>query len=142
MTAELIDRGLLGAGEVEALLRTALADAMFALVSGQVDSWAEAPAADCLLPLTPSARGGWLLNEATRRRQVLASFAEPSVSAQDRVAAAPGAAQATRVLGQGQTSSWPWPTGGAPPATWRSSSVAGCTRRCSSYPGCGRATWW
>ena len=102
MTAELIDRGLLGAGEVEALLRTALADAMFALVSGQVDSWAEAPAADCLLPLAPPARGGWLLNEATRRRQVLAAFAEPAVSAQDRVAAVPGAAQATRVLGQGQ----------------------------------------
>ena len=102
MTAELIDRGLLGAGEVEALLRTALADAMFALVSGQADGWAEVPAAECLLPLTPPARGGWLLNEATRRRQVLASFAEPAVTAQDRIAAAPGAARATRVLGQGQ----------------------------------------
>jgi hypothetical protein len=102
MTAELIDRGLLGAGEVEALLRIALADAVFALVSGQVDSWAEGPAADCPLPLTPPARGGWLLNEATRRGQVLASFAGPVVSAQDRVAALPGAAQPTRVLGPGQ----------------------------------------
>jgi len=102
MTAELVSRGLLGAGEVEALLRTTLADAMFALLSGQVDGWAEAPAADCLLPLTPPARSGWLLNEAIRRRQVLASFAEPAVSAQDRVAAGPEAAQATRVLGPGQ----------------------------------------
>jgi hypothetical protein len=102
MTAELIDRELLGAGEAEALLRTTLADAMFALVSGEVDGWAEASAADCLLPLTPPARGGWLLNEAARRAQVLASFGESAVSARDRVAAAPGTAQATRVLGPGQ----------------------------------------
>ena len=102
MTAELIDRELLGAGEVEALLRTTLADAMFALVSGEVDGWAEATAADCPLPLTPPARGGWLLNEAARRAQVLASFGESAVSARDRVAAAPGTAQATRVLGPGQ----------------------------------------
>jgi hypothetical protein len=102
MTAELIDRDLLGAGEVEALLRTALADAVFALVSGQVDGWTEAPPADCLLPLIPPARGGWLLNEATRRRQVLATFAESPVSAADRVAAAPEAAQPGRALGHGQ----------------------------------------
>jgi hypothetical protein len=102
MTTELIGRGLLGAGEVEALLRTALADAMFAVLSGQVDGWAEAPAADCPLPLTPPARSGWLLNEAIRRRQVLASFTEPAVSAHDRVAAGPEAAQPTHVLGPGQ----------------------------------------
>jgi len=50
---------------------------MFALVSGQVDAWAEAPPARCLLPLTPAVRPGWLLAEAARRAQVLASFAEP-----------------------------------------------------------------
>jgi hypothetical protein len=101
MTAELVERGLLGAGEVEALLRTALADAVFALVSGQVDGWEEAPPADCLLPLRPAARAGWLLAEATRRRQVLASFPGPVVSAADRAAAAP-AARAGLALGQGQ----------------------------------------
>src|SRR5580698_6653692 len=41
MTDELVERALLGAGELEALLRVALADALFALVSGQVDGWAE-----------------------------------------------------------------------------------------------------
>jgi hypothetical protein len=102
MTAELIERDLLGAGEVEALLRTALADAMFALASGQVDGWTEAPPADCLLTLTPAARPGWLLAEATRRGQVLASFPEPALSAQDRIAAAPGTARSGRTLGQGQ----------------------------------------
>lgn len=78
LTTELIRRGLLGAGEAEALLRTTLADAMFALVSGQVDAWAEAPPARCLLPLTPAVRPGWLLAEAARRAQVLAAFAEPA----------------------------------------------------------------
>jgi hypothetical protein len=102
MTNELIGRDLLGAGEIEALLRTALADAVFALVNGRVDGWTEAPAADCLLPLTPAAREGWLLNEAARRRQVLASFGESAVSAQDRIAAGPGAAREGRVLGPGQ----------------------------------------
>jgi len=78
LTAELIRRGLLGAGEAEALLRTTLADAMFALVSGQVDGWKEEPPADCLLPLTPAAQPGWVLAEAARRSQVLAAFAPPA----------------------------------------------------------------
>ena len=72
MTAELVERGLLGAGEVEALLRIALADAMFALTCGRVDSWTEISAADTLLPLDPAAKAGWLLAEAARRGQVLA----------------------------------------------------------------------
>ena len=88
MTAELVERGLLGAGEVEALLRVALADAMFALTCGRVDGWTETLAADYLLPLDPAARAGWLLAEATRRRHVLASFPAPLVSAADRVAVA------------------------------------------------------
>ena len=102
MTTELVGRDLLGAGEVEAFLRIALADAVFALVTGQVDGWTETPSADCLLPLTPAARSGWLLAEATRRAQVLASFPEPLVSAQGRVAAAPGSVLAGRVIGQGR----------------------------------------
>jgi len=101
MTDELTERALLGAGELEALLRIALADAMFALVSGQVDGWTEAPPAECLLPLSPAARSGWLIAEATRRSQVLASFPAP-VGAQDRIAAAPGTARPGRATGQGK----------------------------------------
>ena len=108
---------------------------MFALVSGQVDGWAEAPPIDCLLPLTPAARSGWLLAEATRRSQVLAAFPPPAVSAQDRVAAAPGTARP----GRGQDAVLALADGRRTPATWRSPSAADCTRRCFSWPGCGTA---
>jgi len=95
MTTELVKRELVRAGELEALLRTALADAIFALVSGQVDACrAEMSAVSSPLSLTPAARSGWLLAEAMRRMQVLASFPEPAVSAQDRIAVAPAAADA------------------------------------------------
>jgi hypothetical protein len=102
MAAELVERGLLGAGEVEALLRIALADAMFALTGGRVDGWTETPAADYLLALDPAARAGWLLAEAARRRQVLASFPAPLVTAADRIAVAHAAVPPGRVLGHGQ----------------------------------------
>jgi hypothetical protein len=95
LTTELVKRELVRAGELEALLRTALADAIFALVSGQVDACrAEMSAVSSPLSLTPAARSGWLLAEATRRVQVLASFPEPAVSAQDRIAVAPVSAVA------------------------------------------------
>jgi hypothetical protein len=97
---ELIDRQLVGAGEIEALLRTALADAMFALVSGQVDGYRDLDAAECPLPLSPAVGSGWLLNEAMRRSQALASFPGPAARAQDRVAAGPGATRGR--LGPGQ----------------------------------------
>jgi hypothetical protein len=102
MTAELVQRGLLGAGEAEALLRTALADAIFAVVSGRVEGWAEEPPADCPLPLTPAARSGWLLAEATRRSQALASFAGPAIDASDRVTASREGAPAAGGPGPGQ----------------------------------------
>ena len=102
MPDELVQRELLGAGEAEALLRIALADAIFALVSGRVDGWSEKPPADCLLPLAPAARSGWLLAEANRRGQVLGAFPGSAVSAHDRIAAAPGTARASRAPGQGQ----------------------------------------
>ena len=102
MTAELVERGLLGAGEVEALLRIALADAMFALTGGRVDGWTETPAADYLLPLDPAARAGWLLAEATRRRQVLAALPAPLVNAADRISVAHPSVPPGRVLGPGQ----------------------------------------
>jgi hypothetical protein len=90
MTTELVKRELVRAGELEALLRTALADGIFALVSGQVDACrAEMSGVSSPLSLTPAARSGWLLAEATRRMQVLASFPEPAVSARDRIAVAP-----------------------------------------------------
>lgn len=85
LTDEVVERGLLGAGEAEALLRTALADAVFALLSGPVTGWVTEPAADCALPLIPAARPGWLLGEATRRARVLASFAGPLIGPADRV---------------------------------------------------------
>lgn len=93
MADELTERDLVGTGELEALLRTTLADAIFALVSGTVDAWhtSEQPE-DCLLPLQPAAKAGWLLAEATRRTQVLASFPEPALDARDRIVAVPGAA--------------------------------------------------
>jgi hypothetical protein len=100
MMAELVERHLLGAGEAEALLRTALADAMFALVSGRIDGWAEAPAAEYLLPLTPAVGSGWLLNEAIRRRQALAAFPAPVARAHDRIAAGPAAARRPAVRGE------------------------------------------
>lgn len=102
MTTELVERGLLGAGEVEALLRVALADAVFALTSGPVDGVTEAPAADCPLPLEPPARAGWLLAEAARRRQALSAFPAPLLSAADRIAVAHAAMPPGRALGGGQ----------------------------------------
>ena len=100
MTAELITSELLGAGELEAVLRTALADAMFALASGRIDGWTEAPAAECLLPLAPAVGSGWLLNEAIRRSQVLASSPAPVPQARDRIVAGPAATRGP--LGPGQ----------------------------------------
>jgi hypothetical protein len=103
MSAELIARGLITPGELEALLRTTLADAMFALVSGPADNWHTATrTADCLLSLHPAAKVGWLLAEATRRIQMLASFPEPPVNARDRIMAVPGAARPDRMLGGGR----------------------------------------
>ncbi len=102
ITAELVGRELIHAGELEALLRIALADAMFALLSGRVNGWLKAPPADCLLPLTPSAQSGWLIAEATRRAQVLAAFPGPTLSARDRITAGPGAGRPGYRLGPEQ----------------------------------------
>jgi hypothetical protein len=89
LTDELVDRELLRAGEAEALLRTALADAVFAVLNGTVERWATAPAADCPLPLDPPAAATLLLGETARRSQVLAAFGGPAVSAADRFTALP-----------------------------------------------------
>lgn len=103
MTAELVERGLIGAGELEALLRTAVADAMFALASGSVDGWSTyASPGEQPLPLVPGARTGWLLAEAMRRTQALAAFGEPALSAADRFVAAPGAVRLSPPPSPGQ----------------------------------------
>ena len=103
MRAELVRRGLVGAGELEALLRVAVADAMFAVAAGFVDTCrAEAGPLECGLPLEPPADASWLMTEALRRMQVLAAFPGPPVRARDRVMAAPGAAPPGAILGGGR----------------------------------------
>jgi hypothetical protein len=75
MSAELIARQLIGAGELEALLRTALADAMFVLASGTVEDYrAEPGPVDVMLPLEAGAETDELLAEASRRLRVVASL--------------------------------------------------------------------
>ncbi len=86
MTAELVRRGLIGSGQLEVVLRAALADSMFALMSGQVDECQMEPAATaCLLPLEPPAEPDWLLSEASRRLRVLASMPNRIEHDRDRV---------------------------------------------------------
>jgi hypothetical protein len=92
MAAELVDRGLVGGGELEALLRITLADCVFALLAGTIDACdAQEGPVDCLLPLRPASKPGWLLAEATRRAQVLASMPGPAIGARDRLTVAPRA---------------------------------------------------
>ncbi|MGH3409465.1 MAG: DUF4388 domain-containing protein, partial [Streptosporangiaceae bacterium] len=78
MAAELVKRDLVGAGELEAVLRTALADALFALLAGRVEECRlEEAATPALLPLEPAAGAEWLLAEAARRLAVLAGLVSP-----------------------------------------------------------------
>jgi hypothetical protein len=100
MFAELVARGLVGAGELEALLLIASADAMFALASGRVDECAAEGRKSYLLPIEPGAEADWMLGEAERRMRVLASL--PFPPGQARVAAAPGAMSRDARHGQGQ----------------------------------------
>lgn len=96
MGAELVRRKLIGAGELEVVLRMTLADAMFVLAAGQLgESRLEAGQADVLLPLDPPADTQWLLSEAARRIGVLSSLPNRIVHDRDRVAAVTGAGQPT-----------------------------------------------
>jgi hypothetical protein len=102
VSAELIARKLVGTGELEALLLTALADAMFALASGTVDEYrAEPGSSDRGLALEPGAEADWLLAEAARRIKVLASLPSPPVYRRERLVAAVGAVRPDVRLGQG-----------------------------------------
>jgi hypothetical protein len=100
MKEELVKGDFIGAGELESLLRLAVADAMFALAAGQVeDCQLEQEPSPCLLPLDPPAPAGWLLGEAGRRMGVLAAVTHPVVHDRDRVSAVQGAW--TPVVGPG-----------------------------------------
>jgi hypothetical protein len=101
MGAELARRELIGAGELEWLLRTALADGMFALASGTVEEYrAEPGPVEFVLPLRPGAEPDSLLTETTRRIRVLATM--PARNGRDRIVAATGAVQPGARLGDGQ----------------------------------------
>jgi hypothetical protein len=101
MGAELVRRKLLGSGELEVLLWTAVADAMFVLASGTVDEYrAEPGPVDFVLPLEPGAEADWLLAETSRRLQVLASL--PARHDRDRIVAVSGAERSQVMLGPGQ----------------------------------------
>jgi hypothetical protein len=103
MSAELTTRGLLGAGELEALLRAAIADALFALACGYVDQCRPEPGAvNCLLPLDPPATTDWLLAEAERRMTVLAAMPGLAGYRRARVEPVPGAIAPGSVLGGGR----------------------------------------
>jgi hypothetical protein len=103
MSTELVVRGLVGAGELEALLRTALADAMFVLTSGQIEECLTEPGpADYALPLFPAAEADGLGAEAARRVRVIAARPAAAPQIRDRIAAVPGALRPDARLGGGQ----------------------------------------
>jgi hypothetical protein len=83
--AELVHRQLVGAGELQVLLKLAVADAMFALATGEPGECVPASApGSCLLPLEPPAEPGWLEAETSRRLGVLASLSQPVDHGRDR----------------------------------------------------------
>ena len=103
MSAELTTRGLIGAGELEALLRLAVADALFALACGYVDQCRPEPGAvSVLLPLEPHASADGLLAEAERRMAVLAAVPGLEGYRRARVEPVPGVVAPGTVLGGGR----------------------------------------
>ncbi|MGD0241731.1 MAG: hypothetical protein ABSB59_15585 [Streptosporangiaceae bacterium] len=101
MSSELTRREMIGAGELEWQLRTALADGMFVLASGTVDEYrAEPGPVDFVLPLQPGAGPDSLLAETSRRIRTLAAL--PARSGRDRIVAVTGAVQDGVRLGEGQ----------------------------------------
>jgi hypothetical protein len=106
LAAELVGRGLIGAAELEAVLRVSLADSMFAVASGPVedctleqigahgrmpgdaDGGGSGPA-PILLPLSPPASPAWLLAETARRLAVLSRETDLVRHDRDRVTADP-----------------------------------------------------
>jgi hypothetical protein len=103
LAADLVRRELIGAGELEALLRLALADAMFAMTAGTIDGYEldDQPQV-CLLPLLPGADPDELLAEAARRLRVLESLPSPIAPDRDRVVFVQGGPTSGVVPGAGQ----------------------------------------
>ena len=100
MGDELTRRDMVPAGELEVLLRIALADAMFVLASGTIEEYrAEQGPVDVVLPLEPGAEPDGLLAEASRRIRVLATL--PASNDRERVVAAAGAVRPGVRLGEG-----------------------------------------
>jgi hypothetical protein len=103
MGAELVAADAIGAGELEALLRIALADAVFVLASGLVEECRAQPGpVDCLLPLEPGAEADALLDEATRRLRVLTGRPGGNRRDRDRVIPVPGAVRPRLPLSHSQ----------------------------------------
>lgn len=101
MSAELIKRELVGSGELEGLLRTALADAMFVLASGTVEEYrAEPGPVEYVLMLEPGTEPDGLLAEVSRRLRVLASL--PARHDRDRIVATAKVDRPGVRLGDGQ----------------------------------------
>jgi uncharacterized protein DUF4388 len=102
MEAQLVARQLIGSGELEVLLRTAIADAMFVLASGTVDEYrAEPGPVEFVLPLDPGAEADWLLAETMRRLQILVTL--PARHDRDRIVAVSGAEKSQVTLGRDQS---------------------------------------
>jgi hypothetical protein len=84
--ADLVRRALIGQGELEAVLRLALADAIFVIAAGRIDGYArDEDSGVPELALEPGAGPGELLEETYRRLQVLTSAASPLRPDRDRV---------------------------------------------------------
>ncbi len=102
MNTELIGRKIIGTGELEVLLLTALADAMFVLASGTVEEYrAEPGPPEAVLALEPGAEADGLLAEAARRIAILTSLPFPPAHRWERLTAAPGVTRPGVHLGQG-----------------------------------------
>jgi hypothetical protein len=101
--SELVTRGVIGAGELEVLLLTTIADAMFVLASGEIERCRVMPgAADYVLPLVPGAEVGHLLAETSRRILLLASMHSLPAPGRERVAVVPGMLRPGIRFGHGQ----------------------------------------
>jgi len=97
LAAEIVQQGLIGAARLEAVLRIVLADAMFVLAVGRVEECHVVDAAaPSLLALEPGAEPRRLLDETSRRLQVLAAMGSQITHDRDRVTA--GAWQVTSRL--------------------------------------------
>jgi len=88
LASEVVQHGLIGAARLEAVLRVALADAMFVLAVGRVEECQrKEPTPRLLLSLEPGAEPQWLLAETSRRLHLLASLGGQIVHDRDRVTA-------------------------------------------------------